>query len=138
MESEIIHHLDYNHINYAEKNYMQSYLKNKPSDVIMYSEDGTVFKTHKELLFQTEFLREVLKVQNCCDTVEIICPCSKEDLEQMLEFVEHGKVFNFDKSVFSRILDNLESILGYPNFLDVSISVKTPYRKNTCNKIHVT
>ena len=64
MESEIIHHLDYNHINYAEKNYMQSYLKNKPSDVIMYSEDGTVFKTHKELLFQTEFLSNVGSIFN--------------------------------------------------------------------------
>ena len=72
--------------------YMESYLKNKPPDCILYSEDGGEFKIHKELLGQTKFMRELLKSANCCSTIEIICPCSKEELGQLIDLVNHGKI----------------------------------------------
>ena len=78
------------------KDYSDSYLKNKPPDCILYSEDGTAFKTHKELLGQTKFLRKLIIGVNCCGTVEIICPCSKEELGKMIEFLINGQV-KFDK-----------------------------------------
>ena len=40
--------------------YMDSYLSNKPGDCILYSEDGSQFKIHKELFGQTEFMRQIL------------------------------------------------------------------------------
>ena len=39
------------------QNYMDFYLKNKATDCILYSEDGSKFKIHKELFGQTDFLR---------------------------------------------------------------------------------
>ena len=41
--------------------YMETYFKKKPKDCILYSEDGTGFDIHKELLGQTEFMRKLLK-----------------------------------------------------------------------------
>ena len=41
--------------------YMETYFKKKPKDCILYSEDGTCFEIHKELLGQTEFMRKLLK-----------------------------------------------------------------------------
>ena len=52
--------------------YMETYFKNKPEDCILYSEDGTDFKIHKELLSQTVFLRKVLFTANSqyCGKIE--------------------------------------------------------------------
>ena len=85
-------HLVNNHHNIAVKDYMESHLMNKPPDCILYSEDGTEFTTHKELLGQTKFMRTLLKSANCCGTIEIICPCSKAELGQLIEFVIGGKI----------------------------------------------
>ena len=74
------------------RDFIESYLKNKPPDCVLYSEDGTEFKTHKELLGQTKFTREILKTGNCCRTIEIICPCSKEELGQLVAFLNNGKI----------------------------------------------
>ena len=41
--------------------YMETYFKKKPKDCILYSEDGTCFEIHKELLGQTEFMRKLMK-----------------------------------------------------------------------------
>ena len=43
------------------RDFMESYLKSKPPDCILYSEDGLECKTHKELFGQTKFTRELLK-----------------------------------------------------------------------------
>ena len=37
------------------EDYMDTYLKNKSTDCILYSEDGTKFKVHKDLFGQTLF-----------------------------------------------------------------------------------
>ena len=41
------------------ENYLDFYLKNKSRDCILFSEDGSKFKVHKELFGQTNFLREI-------------------------------------------------------------------------------
>ena len=48
-----------NHISCIE-GYLNVHIKQKPSDCILYSEDGGKFKIHKELFSQTNFLREIL------------------------------------------------------------------------------
>ena len=63
--------------------YLDFYLKNKSTDCILYSNDGSKFKVHKELLGQTDFLREILSSpkEHCCGTIEVLIPCSKVELK---------------------------------------------------------
>ena len=42
--------------------YLDPYLKKKPADCILHSEDGFQFKVHKELFGQTEFMRQILHI----------------------------------------------------------------------------
>ena len=67
------------------EDYMDTYLKNKSRDCILYSEDGGKFKIHKELFGQTKFLRKILSSANemCCETINIFCPCSKDELNHL-------------------------------------------------------
>ena len=95
--------------------YLGSYLKNKAPDCILYSEDGAQFKTHKELFGQTKFMRELLKSQNCCGAMEVILPCSKEELGHLMNFLNEGKIKCNKKIDSLKIIDNLNKILGYPD-----------------------
>ena len=111
-------HLVNNHHNNFTKDYLEFYLKNKAPDCILYSEDGYEFKIHKELLGQTKFTRELLKSANCCGTIQIICPYSKKELGQLIDFVIHGKFQCEDEIDSSKVFDNLTKILGFPSDLD--------------------
>ena len=106
-------HLINNQQNDNIKDYSESYLRNKPPDCVLYSEDGAEFYIQKELLGQTKFMRELLKNTNCCNTLEIICPCSKEELGQIIHFLRHGKIECVDEKDFSKFLENLNKILGF-------------------------
>ena len=87
-----MYHLANNHGRLDIYNYLEIFLKNKASDCIIYSEDGAEFKTHKELFGQTKFLRELLKSQSCCGIMEVIFPCSKEELSDLIHFLKTGKI----------------------------------------------
>ena len=82
--------------------------------------DGTAIEkiltpeTLKELLGQTKFLRELLKSASCCGTMDIIFPCSKEVLGQMIDFLNNGQ-FHCDKKINSlKVLKNLNKLMGFP------------------------
>ena len=111
-------HLMNKQYNDSIKECLESYLKNKSPDCIFYSEDGAEFKTHKELLSQTKFMRELVKNSSCCSTLEIICPCSKEELRQLTDFLNDGNISCVNETEFSKILENLKKILGFPADLD--------------------
>ena len=105
-----------NHLQSTIKDYLNSYLKSKPPDCILYSDDGTKFKTHKELFSQTILMREILKSANahyCCNSIEIICPCSKEELNSLIEFLNHGRIYCSKRMDALKILENLNKILGF-------------------------
>ena len=105
-----------NHPSDSIKDYMESYLKNKPPDCFLYSEDGTQFKTHKELFGQTKFMREILKSANCCGAVEIIFPCSREELGEIIDFVNNGKI-EYDEKTKEKPWDILRNLTGHnPGF----------------------
>ena len=106
-------HLKNSHQNNCIEGNMEFYLKSKPPDCVLYSADGTEFKTHKELLGQTKFMRELLKSSRCCGIIEIILPCLNDELGQIVEFVNHGKVFCDNETEFAKILKNLKNFLGY-------------------------
>ena len=78
----------------------------------------------------------------------IFWPCPKEELEQMVEFVKHGKVKCVDEKVFSKTLENLISILGFPSDLDLSKNFsfanqngssvnRNSFQTNTSNEVEV-
>ena len=107
-------HLVNNHRKGDIHDYLKIFLKNKAPDCIIYSEDGAEFKTHKELFGQTKFMRELLKSNNCCGQIEIIFPCSKEELGHLMNFICEGKIQTDNKSDSKKVIENLNKILGFP------------------------
>ena len=107
-------HLVNNHRNGDIHDNLEIFLKNKAPDCIIYSEDGAEFKTHKELFGQTKFMRELLKSNNYCGQIEIILPCSKEELGHLMNFICEGKIQTNKKSDSKKFIENLNKILGFP------------------------
>ena len=69
---------------------------------------------HKELLSQTEFLREVLKSakNQCCGKIEIFCPCSKGELTKIVHLLYHGEINCEDVFESFGIQEDLNKIFG--------------------------
>ena len=66
---------------------MKLYFKNKVTDCILYSIEGTKFNIHKEILFQSTLISNISSsVQN--ETIEIFCLCTEEEIDFMLKFLE--------------------------------------------------
>ena len=63
--------------NYKDWNWL--FFNNKEADCILYSEDGHKFRIHKEILSQTEKMRDILfsLKENCCETMENSAPALK-------------------------------------------------------------
>ena len=96
--------------------YSKTYFKKKSEDCILYSEDGTEFKIHKELFVQTKFMREILKsaTNHCCAKIEMICPCSTEELEKIVHFLYHGEIQCEDVFESFGVQEDLRKIFGFP------------------------
>ena len=107
--------------------YKETYFKNKPEDCILYAEDGTDFKIHKELLGQTEFLRKVLSTANnhCCSRIEIICPCTKEELEKLVHFLYHGEIQCENVFESFKSQEDLSKIFGFPEDFNDECQIAT-------------
>ena len=123
-------HLKNNQHNKTITNYLKSYLKKNPPDCILYSEDGSGFKIHKELLGQTKFMREVLKSANCCQEIEIIFPCSTEELGKIFEFINNGKISCANETELNKILLNIRKILGFQIEFASNFSSFNPTNEN--------
>ena len=96
---------------------MDLHFKQLPPDCSLYSEDGFEFPIHKELLYQTKVLRQMIEGtdMDCCK-IEIMCPSlSKEELETIVNFLYKGKTFCIDESVAFQVIDNLKHLFGFPS-----------------------
>ena len=107
--------------------YKDVYFKKKSEDCILYAEDGTAFKIHKEVLGQTVFLRKILftTINHCCDTIEIICPCTKEELEKLVHFLYHGEIQCENIFESFKGQEDLSKIFGFPKDFNVECQVAT-------------
>ena len=107
--------------------YKETYFKNKPEDCILYAEDGTDFKIHKEVLGQTVFLRKILftAINHCCDTIEIICPCTKEELEKLVHFLYHGEIQCENVFESFKSQEDLSKLFGFPEDFNVECQIAT-------------
>ena len=78
-------------------------------------------KVHKEMLGQTDFLREILlsTKEHCCGTIEVICPCSKEELNHLVNFLYDGEIHCENESDSLKVIENLQKIFGFPRNLDL-------------------
>ena len=101
------------------EDYIDTYFKNKSTDCILYSDDGSKFKVHKELFGQTQFLRKILSSANerCCGTLEVFCPCSTDELSHLVNFLYDGEIHYEEEFDSLKILENLNKILGFPRNL---------------------
>ena len=98
-------------------NNMDSYFKQVPPDCTILSSDGFELQIHKELLYQTRFMRKMLKTIEIDENkIEIFCPsCTKEELEIIVDFLYSGELYCMDQSVASQIFDYLTECFGFPS-----------------------
>ena len=108
------------------KDFYAKYLKNKSTDCILYSNDGSQIKIQRELLGQTNFLREILSStkDQCCKNLEIICPCTKEELTHLVNFLYNGEIHCKNENESFEIFENLKNIFGFTNNLCMEIQNK--------------
>ena len=105
--------------------FLESFLTNEKTDCILYSKDGIKFNIHKEILFQSNLMQNIMKSGHCCQNIETFCPCSEKELETILNFLYNGPTSFNDKTVVDQILSNLTRLFGFPqnlfSFLDRSL-----------------
>ena len=112
-----------------DKDFVESYLKTKSTDCILYSEDGDEFKIHKEVLGQTKLMRDILKsAANCCNIIEIFCPCPKNELEYVIEFLYTGNITCDEDTDMVEILNNLTDLFGFP--LNLTENIDKDFKKS--------
>ena len=117
---------NFDHHDFKDWNWL--FFNNKESDCILYSEDGHEFRIHKEILSQTRKMQNILSSskEGCCGTMQIFCPCSKDELDYIVKFLYTGTI-SYDKEMdLFKILDNLTEIFGFPEKL---------FSEEDCNKV---
>ena len=95
---------------------MDSYFKKIPPDCSLFSEDGFEIPVHKEVLYQTEFMRQMLKSANMdyCK-IEIFCQTVlREELDVIVKFLYHGEICCTNHDVASQVSNNLNKLFGFP------------------------
>ena len=105
-------------------NAMESYFKSTPPDCSLFSDDNYGILIHKELMYQTKFMREMISTVGIDSKIEVFCPSlSKEELEIIVDFFYNGKIFYKDQTVVSQVSKNLEVLFGFP-FIEPSTELK--------------
>ena len=69
---------------------VKSSLMNKDPNCALYSKEGKRFSVHKEILYQTPFMRNIIIGANlsCCGVLEIFCPCSEKTSHNSGHFMQ--------------------------------------------------
>ena len=74
-------------------------------------------RVHKELLYQTEFMRKMLKsVDMDYCKIAILCETvSKEELDVIVKFLYHGEICCSDHNVAVQVSKSLKNLFGFPS-----------------------
>ena len=59
----------------------------------------------------------------CCGMIEIVCPCSKEDLSRLVQFLYHGEIQCEDVFDSFKTQENLSKIFGFPENFDIEYQI---------------
>ena len=101
-------------------NHMELYFKERPPDCSLFSQENLEVKVHKEILYQTPYLCEMVKSVNvdlCCSKIEVLCPSIPfEKLEIMVQFFYTGNVACQDQEIGYQVSKNLTELFGFPSF----------------------
>ena len=96
---------------------MESYFKQNPPDCSLYSQDNFEFPVHKEVLYQTKYLCEIIKntiSETCCCKIEILCQSiSKEELKSMVDFLYTGNISCDNATLGFLTCKNLNTMFGF-------------------------
>ena len=115
--------------------FVESFLKSKEPDCTLYSEEGMKYNIHKEIFYQTQFMRNIFETSNaiCCKEKEIFCPCSGDELESMVNFLYNGRASSLKVTDIAKILDNLTRIFGFPENLFSLVDCSLPNKSENLN-----
>ena len=120
-------------------NNMDSYFKNTPPDCSLYSEGNHEISIHKELLYQTKYMREMITNLGFESKIEVFCPSiSKEELKNIVDFLYCGKFSCKNQSAASETTENLNELFGFELTKDVMFetteSIVLPIKKKVPRK----
>ena len=104
---------------FQSHDFVESFLKSEEPDCTLYSEEGMKYNIHKEIFYQTQFMRNVFESSNtiCCKEKEIFCPCSENELESIVDFLYDGQIPDQTVNDIANIQDNLIKIFSFPERL---------------------
>ena len=105
--------------NFNHQDFKDFLTKNKETDCILFSQERTKFTIHKEVLFPTRLMRNILKSASGMDNkeLEIFCPCSEYELESIVDFLYEGQISCQKVNDIANIQDNLIKIFSFPERL---------------------
>ena len=124
-------------------NNMDSYFKETNPDCSFFSQDNCEIPIHKELLYQTKFMRSMIKSLNmdsCLSKIEIMCPSlTKAELEIIVRFLYSGEISCADNNLGNEVSNSLTQLFGFPSIDGTSnsnpdfqeISVESTSRKQS-------
>ena len=120
-------------------NNMDSYFKNTPPDCSLYSEGNHEISIHKELLYQTKYMREMITNVGFESKIEVFCPSiSKEELKNIVDFLYCGKFSCNNQNAASETTDNLNQLFGFEltkdDMCETTESIVLPIKKKVPRK----
>ena len=119
---------------------MDLYFKNTPPDCSLYSEGNHEISIHKELLYQTKYMREMIMNTGFESKIEVLCPfISKEELKNITDFLYSGKILCKNQSAVSETTENLNKLFGFEltknDMSETKESIVLPIKKKVPRKI---
>ena len=89
--------------------------------------------TFKELLYQTNYTREMIERVGIDSKIEIVCPSTaKSELKMIVEFLYSGKISGPNHNVVSQASQNLTELFGFPDFSESPGQSLSP--RKSCKK----
>ena len=112
----------YNQEPFALVQNMRSYFKCNPPDCRIISQDNSELMIHKELLYQTNFLCEMVRsVHSENSNIDILCPdLTKQEIQILIRFLYTGEISCQDQIVASEVSSNLTKFFGFPTIYQCS------------------
>ena len=97
---------------------MELYFKDTPPDCTLFCQNNFVIQVHKEVLYQTSLLRNMIENVSdcsCCSKIEILCPSLvKEELEMIVQFLYSGMISCKNQNTALSISNDLMGLFGFP------------------------
>ena len=112
----------YNQEPFALVQNMSSYFKCNPPDCRIISQDNSEHMIHKELLYQTKFLCEMVRsVDSENSNIDILCPdFTKQEIQILVRFLYTGEISCQDQIVASEVSSILTKLFGFPTIYQCS------------------